>query len=414
MPRDSSGLQPSAIVITIAGLGARWLGAWGCGSAVTPVINRFAAESILWDHAFALHSSPVRQFVEWTGGGLSAPGGWLSLLGHQGRTTVLMTDCPEAAACGEAHFGEVIELQPASKCGLSEGFEETHFGGFMAGAAELLQTVPPAGSLVWLHTAGLHLPWDAPLEWRMEFCGEGDPDPPPDPGPPAIRLWAGVQDATGPDPAAADLIAGWQQACLAQLRVIDEGLAVLLEALEVDGADRGPLVALAGCDGWALGEHGWIGGLGEGPGDAYDEFLHIPMLARFPVDGIGCRRSAELVSADRLGAILAAWLDGGSIHPGCRPPILPDHARRVLWRGSREKGVIRTAAWKLVVHGSRPPELFVKPDDRWDQNDVASRCPLVVEALLELFAGMPGGEGGELDVNEAGAGLDELLVSGVS
>jgi hypothetical protein len=36
--------------------------------------------------------------------------------------------------------------------------------------------------------------------------------------------------------------------------------------------------------------------------------------------------------------------------------------------------------------GDSPPQLYVKPDDRWEANDVASRCPQIVERLSELLS----------------------------
>ena len=44
---------------------------------------------------------------------------------------------------------------------------------------------------------------------------------------------------------------------------------------------------------------------------------------------------------------------------------------------------IRTPAWYL--RAGEEPELFAKPDDRWEVNDVASRCPEVVEGLQEAL-----------------------------
>ena len=45
---------------------------------------------------------------------------------------------------------------------------------------------------------------------------------------------------------------------------------------------------------------------------------------------------------------------------------------------------IRTPAWFL--RAGIPPQLFAKPDDRWEVNDVASLCPEVCECLLDALA----------------------------
>ena len=44
---------------------------------------------------------------------------------------------------------------------------------------------------------------------------------------------------------------------------------------------------------------------------------------------------------------------------------------------------IRTPAWHF--RGGDEPELFAKPDDRWEVNNVATRCPDVVEGLQEAL-----------------------------
>jgi arylsulfatase A-like enzyme len=61
-----------------------------------------------------------------------------------------------------------------------------------------------------------------------------------------------------------------------------------------------------------------------------------------------------------------------------------------------EEFAIRTHVWHLIVpievdpdDPPRPPELYRKPEDRWDQNDVAAEHPEVAEHLeltLRRFA----------------------------
>ena len=47
--------------------------------------------------------------------------------------------------------------------------------------------------------------------------------------------------------------------------------------------------------------------------------------------------------------------------------------------GHGAQRAIRTPAWYLRAGGQ--PQLFVKPDDRWEINDVVSRCPDIVDGL---------------------------------
>ncbi len=393
MPTPIDPQSRSAVVITIAGLGARWLAPWGCGSAVTPSINRLAARGVVWDQVLSLHGSAAGQFEAWMAGHT-----WRGL-----RSSILLTDCAHAARLGEPCFADVIELQPASASGPAGDESSTHLAGFFAGAAELLQTVPVRGSLVWIHSAGLELPWEAPLDWRREAQGEGDPDPPELTGPPEVN-W-GLADE--PD---RDLITGWQQSLTAQIRALDFALQPLVGLLLDDPGDDQPLVVLAGASGWGMGEHGRIGK--SLPARYHDEFLHVPLLACVPGAELELVRSLELTDAGRAAAIVAAWLNG-NLTPGPGDfPSLPDHQRRLLWHDSGTTRMIRTGAWKLIEDQGRA-ELFLKPDDRWEQNDVADRCPKIVDELRGWLERLTGRPMGLVELGESEESLSELLVRGV-
>ena len=52
---------------------------------------------------------------------------------------------------------------------------------------------------------------------------------------------------------------------------------------------------------------------------------------------------------------------------------------RLCIAGSGGQQAIRTPAWYL--RDGAEPELFAKPDDRWEVNDVSDRCEEVVDSL---------------------------------
>jgi hypothetical protein len=54
----------------------------------------------------------------------------------------------------------------------------------------------------------------------------------------------------------------------------------------------------------------------------------------------------------------------------------------VIAEGSKQHRMIRTPAWQL--HWGQTLELYAKPDDRWESNDVASLCPEIVRKLTDL------------------------------
>ena len=69
---------------------------------------------------------------------------------------------------------------------------------------------------------------------------------------------------------------------------------------------------------------------------------------------------------------------------------------------------IRTPAWYL--RHAAEPELYAKPDDRWEVNDVADRCDEVVglleKALIEYEHSLRSGKLDDL------LPLDEILLTG--
>ena len=72
---------------------------------------------------------------------------------------------------------------------------------------------------------------------------------------------------------------------------------------------------------------------------------------------------------------------------------------RAFVNGPNGERALRTAAWYLRVENYTPPvagknrdvraELYVKPEDRTEVNDVADRCPEVLELLTEVLDAGP-------------------------
>ncbi|MCX7425208.1 MAG: hypothetical protein NTW96_06230, partial [Planctomycetia bacterium] len=70
---------------------------------------------------------------------------------------------------------------------------------------------------------------------------------------------------------------------------------------------------------------------------------------------------------------------------------------------------IRTPAWYMRL--TDPPELFVKPDDRWEVNDVADRCRDVADRLRDAAAAYD--EHLQADRLDELKPLDEVLATGL-
>ena len=112
-------------------------------------------------------------------------------------------------------------------------------------------------------------------------------------------------------------------------------------------------------------------------------------------------RSSELVQPAHLFATLCHWfnleLDPG---PWRGPRSLLEESPapwpELAVSAAPGQWALRTPAWLArltALSDDKPPdgldslgcELFLKPDDRWDFNDVADRCPDVVQAFQRLL-----------------------------
>jgi arylsulfatase A-like enzyme len=298
-----------------------------------------------------------------------------------------MTDDAALAAWADATPGvETWLLETPEPSGPAADVNETAAARLFAAAAERLQAwdpTPAAGPRVlWIHARGYRGPWDAPRELRASLLEESDPEAPTFVQPPALTA---CDDH--------DALLAYRVAYAAQTIVLDECVGGLLAAAEA-GDDFDQVVVFAGARGFALGEHGVVGGECS---QLYGELLHLPCVVRTSGGAPAPPRRRGLATPTDLGVTLLAWLRGArpegpspgvDLRDECSP------ARRyVASRSAGGEQSLRTDAWFLRKPASAPSEsdavdveLFVKPDDRWEANDVADRCYENVEELLALLA----------------------------
>jgi arylsulfatase A-like enzyme len=223
-------------------------------------------------------------------------------------------------------------------------------------------------------------PWDAPLELQYSLLDEGDPPP--------------VESTTQPDFMISlkdDPDAAFRFSCAyaAQAIVLDECWEGVLQAVETAGGADEWLVMLIGARGYPLGEHHRVGGVDP---RLYSEQLHVPWIIRFPKGVNQLARSGGLKThLDLLPTLVAAATDAKTEtanHDGVNAltpattPLLASHDALIAAHTSGTRA-IRTSNWclRLDSNSSFDAELYVRPDDRWEANDVAKLCPDVVELL---------------------------------
>ena len=208
---------------------------------------------------------------------------------------------------------------------------------------------------------------------------------------------------------------GDSQAYAAQVSALDDCLAAWLDAFWELAAARNALLIVTSPRGFPLGEHRRVGACDDA---LYNELVHVPMFV-FRPDAVGALdRRSRLVQPPDLFATLIEWFgierpDGCwglslledtdaplSQHPAGSQSIGAESASAesvavaptdVVVTAPRDFALsvddgqfaLRTPGWMLRATGD-DVELFLKPGDRCEANEVGALCPDVVDAMRQF------------------------------
>lgn len=417
---------PNAICLVVDGLHLGYLGPYGNTWLGTPHCDHLAGQALTFDAAFIDTPDLPRLYrAYWQGihaAAAAPPAGVLASslaarLESAGVETILLSDDESITHLELARaFGEVQWIDSAaSRAGPPTAAADQEATSLAQYFAQLIARLEGQSEpfLLWAHCGSLGKLWDAPLALRHALVQDEVDE---SSGPADLRTLLETSPPNRQLPAASDPdeLLGFRRAYAAQVAVLDHCLGALDEALaESDLASRTLLVVI-GARGFPLGEHRQLGWCDR---ELHEELIHVPWIMRFPDGTSSATRTPALVQPADLAPTLAAWhglpmeLDSGC--PALGQNLLPlaqgdaEAVRdRILLVNDRGQQVLRTPAWLLrtklpgAVEEPRSSELFVKPDDRWEINEIGDRCPAVVaelEARLsELAAQVGGGESGPL------------------
>jgi arylsulfatase A-like enzyme len=387
-------MPANILVVVVDGLRASALGAYGNTTFSTPSLDQFAAESLLFDWCYA--GSPelseiyralwysVSRADEPARGSPSLPG----LFDEHGYATLLFSGEPELnGLAAEVGFGDIhcCADQLQSRNSKATDLSETALSIFFATAADKIreQSAASKPQFVWLHTRGMYGPWDAPLDLQEALLDETDPPPIASVTPPDFHTNA------GDDP---DAVFRYSCAYAAQIMAFDACWAEFITPMLASSPDEW-LVIFMGARGFPLGEHQRVGGVDS---RLYADQLHVPWLIRFPDGLAGLARVNGLTSHVDVLPTIAEWLNPGAkleskAFEGLSALQFASGSTR-SWRSalcskSTTSHAIRTESWCLredVDASKSSPELYVRPDDRWEANDVAKLLPDTVEELRSM------------------------------
>ncbi len=382
------------ICLTVDRLHRGFLGPYGNTWIETPGFDHLASESLLLDQALA-DSAQLSDVCSslWAGSHVLERAGArpsphpLEILSKHLHLTLLSDDQTLIDLPASKWFAERILGQLPESAQTAETIEQTHLAQFFGASVDTVMQLPrPFG--LWLHTGSLGCLWDAPYELRARYADEEDPDPPAIVRPPQLRL------APDADP---DELLGYRHAYAGQVSLLDTLLDAWLDSLREEGLLRDTVLMVLAPRGCSLGEHQLVGEpvpLPDQPGPPvppHGELIQVPWLLRVP-DGSG--RAVRMQSFVQPADLMPTLFDslGLAIPAGLRQSLRTrmqegtDARDRVLVQAQGYQA-IRTPGWYLVqperaVDGAS--QLYAKPGDVWEQNEVSQRCNHVVELLGEV------------------------------
>ncbi len=374
---------PTFIVLTIDGLNSFMLGLYGNTMLETPAFDSIASAGITFDFAMS-HSCELTDSMRH----LLAAGNDAKVSQCVAGRSVFVSDCVTAAQCAkEAQFESIVDIAPEATYHVAEEIGQTRAATFFSNAVEAVEQVRP-GDLLWLHFSGLSQSWDAPLELRKQFVGPDDPAVYDSYEPPSQAFDPEIDDP--------DLVVSIQAALTAQVAVIDQLIEVLLKFVAEHPVASKAYLAITSPRGYSLGGDGQIG-IGT---SLTSESVHVPLLFTLASDNpegvneaFSNVRSHSLIQNTLVGKLIKQ-LTGGN--PESNESFLNKHCgvfmdeqtEPVFLEGNNERA-LQNRAWKLIhrrkENGDETWRLHVKPDDRWDANDVSSRCPQIIEELKNSF-----------------------------
>ncbi len=414
-PYNAPSMKVLAIVAR--GLQAGALGCYGNRWAQAPALDALAATGALFDQHFADCADAEGARRAWRTGcyDLPQPGqpplsfqppDLLRALANRAFTHLIVDASRPAPAQFEEGWDVVERMGPDEGPALEATLE--------AALAALEELAERDDWLLWVDLGTALPPWDVPeeflaipepeaeeedeeeeaLEAEDEAAGEegalneGDEEEAP-----IVPLTDVAEGPLAPEDDARylQIQAGYGAA----VSYLDAGIGQLLEALE----EQEDVVVMFTADrGLALGEHGAVGGAGAGP---HEEVIHLPLLVRLPGVEPGLRLAFPTQNVDLAPTL--AELFGGALAGAHGHSLLPllrgegawprAYACAGLQVGDDVEWALRAPEWALLLpvqkslEDQRGPRLYVKPDDRWEVNDVAQHHLERVEQLEKVLRG---------------------------
>ncbi|MFM7130897.1 MAG: sulfatase [bacterium] len=247
--------------------------------------------------------------------------------------------------------------------------------------------------LLWLDIFCPHGPWDLPLQYRDYYIADraeefevhetGDLVMAAETEARSVRAFVDVPGGFVGEIISDDELLRLRKTYAGAVTMLDTWVGRLLDHLAENPRYANAVIAFTSDQGEPLGEHDFV----RRPlATVYAELAHTPLILKWPGSADFGQRRRGLVQSvdlpatimDALGLPLPAQWHGKSLK------VMIDDAEATL----REHALIgmdcevfgyRTAEWLLIERAEADeaeeepqPELYIKPEDAWERNDVAS------------------------------------------
>ncbi|MDR0390918.1 MAG: hypothetical protein LBH59_03350 [Planctomycetaceae bacterium] len=346
------------ICISVDGLHSGMIGAYGNGWIQTPAFDSLAVRSVVFDRYYAASVNLLDNFdLFWADS-------WLYQFAQNDGNTILITDDNNIFNHANTQFAKKYKIESQTDEVVEDAEDTTFFKIFTT----LIDQVVERGNsgsgqhyCIWTHLCGFRGVWDFPFSYRERHRDEEDPLP-----------YQGSEvprfDRCNPDELQAVM-----EAYSGGISLLDDMLAGLLDSIE-SCIDCGKTVlAVFGTRGFSLGEHKKIGANYE----LFGENIHLPLFIRLPNNASSTMRISELLNpadlADFFNSISKNQIESSKILQLTKEIKTSPQHEILQIKGKNNEVALVTPNWFIRRNEEGKINIYVKPDDRWEINNVSNR-----------------------------------------
>jgi arylsulfatase A-like enzyme len=391
------------LVITVRGLHAGYLGCYGNQWIETGTLDSLASEGVVFDQHFAEQPEPAAARRSWRSGRYHLPKVGREALADRGDADLLKLLRQAGIA---THL--VVDGSRPAPAEFQQGWGEVSVVTAKPGEAPLEATLSTAVHvldglfgkeqwLVWVDLATLVPPWNVPEEYAAPYFeteaeeDSDETDEAAEPLKPIFDPQPGMIDANDDE-----TLNRLRLSYASAVTFFDAGLEALIEELGNLGLGDEIVFVLTSDHGLPLGEHGAVGL--HRPW-LHDELIHVPLLLSLPHNNedVGRRVGALTQSCDLMptllelfGLLIPPEVQGRSLLGLARGQTgaVREQAYCGLSIGGGIEYAMRTKDWAYLLplrvpdgETPREPQLYAKPEDRWEVNNLIQQHPELAESM---------------------------------